>query len=485
MQSKFRWRTSAHNVALRVRLINWGLRDYGNPAQIGLERTPEEYVASLVAVFREVWRVLKDDGTLWLNLGDSYAGSGRGRNPPESKWSGFMGNAERERSAMPHLQSKQIEAGAIGRNWVAPPPGLKCKDLVGIPWMVAKALQAPYYTGQIKDERDRIWLAAMLDAEGCMFIHKRKAGQHNGQGYFRQNDSYSPGVEIANTSLAVVERIMALVGKGSICTQGPDETSGRRKQTIYRWNLRTNECRDFVRELYPHLIAKQQQARILIGCLSSGERADAAHAALMALHRTGLSDVDFAAPESMFQPGYYLRSDIVWSKSNPMPESVRDRPTKSHEYIFLLSKAERYYFDADAVRESYARPYEDGPGFGGFANRANTKARQLSDAMPELNRTGYGPNAKVGDGRNIRSVWNIATQPYSGAHFATFPEDIPKRCILAGSKPGDVILDPFYGSGTTLKVATDLGREAVGLDISRDYHRLAKKRTITTIGLAL
>src|SRR5205823_6369899 len=111
-------------------------------SQLGLEPSPEQYVANLVAVFRELKRVLKSTGTVWLNLGDSYAGSGRGGNPPDSEWAGFMGSKDRERAAMPHLQSKQVEAGAIGRNWVAPPPGLKAKDLVGIPWRVAFALQA-------------------------------------------------------------------------------------------------------------------------------------------------------------------------------------------------------------------------------------------------------------------------------------------------------------------------------------------------------
>lgn len=313
-----------------------------------------------------------------------------------------------------------------------------------------------------------------------MFIQKRKAGQNNGQGYQRQNDNYGPGVEIANTSRAVVDRIMQLVGKGSICSQGPDETNGRRKQVIYRWNLRTTECRDFVRELYPYLVAKQQQARILIGCPSSGERAEAAHEGLKALHRTGESGVDFPVPESMFSPGWYLRSDIIWSKLNPMPESVTDRPTKAHEYIFLLSKSPRYYYDAAAIAEPASdamfAQMEDGyNGEGtkdyagaGVQNPSSVKARIIGNARKRAD-TGNVT-------RNKRSVWTVTTQPYPEAHFATFPEALIEPCILAGSAVGDTVLDPFTGSGTTGAVAIRHQRSFVGTELNAAYVELARKR---------
>jgi DNA modification methylase len=490
-------------------------------AQLGLERTPDEYVAKMVEVFRAVRRVLRDDGTLWLNLGDSYAGgnttgtfrAGSGRAD------GIVDAERRQRN----------------RNGIATHEGLKPKDLVGIPWSVAKALQAPYYTGRIRDERDRIWLAAMLDAEGCMFIHKRKAGQHNGQGYYRQNANYGPGVEISNTSLAVVERIAALVGKGSICSQGPEENA-RRKQTIYRWNLRTTECRDFVRELYPYLIAKQQQARILYGCPSSGERAEAAHEGLMALHRTGTSPVDFPAPPTMYEPGYYLRSDIIWSKCNPMPESVTDRPTKAHEYLFLLTKSERYYYDADAIREPFTDERMGNPG------APSPKALVIPGQSPHTFGRKVWDKVPENGGRNRRSVWTVATRPYKGAHFATFPPKLIEPCILAGSaskacehcgaawvritevigekqrrwsgndtptrednwrqdngrdtqairattgwEPScdcddntgtarSVVLDPFGGSGTTGAVAEQHGRNAILIELNAAYLPLQHER---------
>lgn len=436
--------------------------------QLGLERTPQEYVTAMVGVFREVWRVLRDDGTCWINLGDSY-NSGTQFN----HHSAGLGEAER------------YSEGARG-DWPGHRPkivGLKTKDLVGIPWRVAYALQAPRYHGSIYDERDRIWLAAMLDAEGCMFIQKRKAGQHNGQGYYRQNDNYGPGVEIANTSLAVIERVMALVGKGSICSQGPEQTDNRRRQTIYRWNLRTTECREFVRELYPYLVAKQQQARILYGCPSSGEMAEAAHAAMIALHRTGASDVDFPAPPSLHTPGWYLRSDVIWSKANPMPESVTDRPTKAHEYIFLLTKSERYFYDREAVME----PYSDAtvsrmqysfvpssgkhvgnilkPGDGNIKNGVTRTTAGLRSHEPVDN-----------GGRNKRSVWHVATQPYPKAHFATYPEALIEPCILAGSRPGDTVLDPFAGSGTTGVVACRHNRNFIGIELNPQYAAMAERR---------
>ena len=424
-------------------------------AQLGLEPTPDEYITKMVAVFREVWRVLRDDGTLWVNMGDSYAGAGHYENARK-------GNLE------------ITSGGASNRNGCGSVQDLKPKDLCGIPWRLAFALQQPYYAGSIKDERDRIWLAAMLDAEGCMFIHRRKEGQHNGQGYFRQNDTFSPGVEISNTHQAVVDRIMAIVGKGSICTQGPDENT-RRKQMLYRWNLRTTESKDLIRELYPHLVAKRHQARILYGCPSSGDDAKSAHLSLIAMHRGLPPVIDFKDPPSCFEPGFYLRSDIIWNKKNPMPESVTDRPTKAHEYIFLLSKAERYFYDAEAIREPQVEPDRIQRNSGnGYETKQETR---IFSFKPHEQAVSYNPL-----GRNKRSVWTVATQPYAEAHFATFPEDLIKPCILAGSKLGDTVLDPFAGSGTTGKVVLELGRSAILIELNPAYAQMARDRTNVTPG---
>jgi DNA modification methylase len=430
-------------------------------SQLGLEATPAEYIAKLVAVFRDVWRVLRDDGTLWVNMGDSYTAG-------HSDWSRWKNGQTFKEERRPSLNT-----------------GLKPKDLCMMPARLAMALQAPWYSGSIKYERDRIWLAAMLDAEGCMFIHKRKEGQHNGQGYHRTHDNFGPGVEISNTHESVVQRIMSIVGKGSICTQGPDENT-RRKQKLYRWNLRTTESKEFIRELYPHLVAKRHQARILYGCPSSGDDATQAHRSLIAMHRGLPPTIDFKDPPTCFERGWTLRSEIIWSKCNPMPESVTDRPTKAHEMIYLLAKQERYFYDADAIRD----PAEYGslilPNCEGRSDRkakSTSTWRSVGTAQESVQRNGdYSGQYRVNTGRNKRTVWTIATQPYSEAHFATFPEEIPKLCILAGSKPGDTILDPFAGSGTTGKVAIELGRKTILIELNPEYMRLARARTWVTPG---
>jgi len=358
----------------------WGLRDYGVPGQIGLEATPEEYVAKMVEVFREVRRVLRKDGTLWLNLGDSYAGTGAVAGEGWDGHGGIVGS---------RAQWAKGAGKGIGNKRHHPPSGLKPKDLCGIPWRVAFALQAD---------------------------------------------------------------------------------------------------------------------------------------------------------------GWWLRSDIIWAKPNPMPESVRDRPTKAHEYVFLLTKSARYYFDQEAVRE---------PMTAGSAERysysfGGTKNIQLADA----NKNGVGVRTRpIGHrepttGRNIRSVWTIPTSPFPEAHFAVYPEALVEPCIKAGTsekgccptcgkpwervvesrtiyksgsgrsgrlpdgkgrptgdgqiRPGHdirmgntpetrtlgwrpacecggdpvpcVVMDPFAGSGTTLLVAARLGRRAVGIEASAEYAALARDR---------
>jgi DNA modification methylase len=295
-----------------------GLRDYGVAGQIGLERTPAEYVEKMVAVFREVRRVLRADGTLWLNLGDSYnaynGGAGRG-----SKLSGNQTKARPRLSAGHGLQCKSM----------------KPKDLIGIPWRVAFALQSD---------------------------------------------------------------------------------------------------------------------------------------------------------------GWWLRSDIIWSKPNPMPESVTDRPTKAHEYLFLLTKSARYFYDAEAISEPVAGATVERlaqPGLADqegspvpFKTNGNMKAtpprfggQKYGDSEDEQHRTKSGNEYEIGNGRrNARTVWTIATTPYSGAHFATFPPELPRRCILAGSRAGDTVLDPFAGAMTTGLVANRLGRDFVGIELNAEYAAMAARR---------
>lgn len=239
----------------------FGLRDYGHESQIGLEETPSEYVAAMVEVFRCVREVLADDGTLWLNIGDSYARTG---------------GTDLKISASAKVGSTRNTLRQMADRKQRAPEGLKDKDLIGIPWMLAFALRAD---------------------------------------------------------------------------------------------------------------------------------------------------------------GWYLRQDIIWHKPNPMPESVRDRCTKAHEYIFLLSKEPRYYFDAEAMKE-----------------------------------------IAVGGTRNRRSVWTVATRPYKGAHFATFPEELIEPCVIAGSEPGQIVIDPFVGSGTTAAVSVKHGRQYIGCELNENYRTLINER---------
>lgn len=270
----------------------YNLRDYGVSGQIGREPTVEEYIQSLIRVFREVWRVLRQDGTLWVNIGDSYA-TRSGAQPPTNT-----------RNSCGHTEKH-------------PPTGYKYKDLIGVPWLLAFALR---------------------------------------------------------------------------------------------------------------------------------------------------------------ETGWYLRQDIIWNKSNCLPESVQDRCTKSHEYIFLLSKSERYYFDLDAIKEpcgtkGNAKTFRGGGVYTGGRSFNNSAI---------VDRKSHG-NAENGTGlRRKRDVWTVSTSGFHGAHFAVFPEKLVEPCILAGCPVGGIVVDPFTGSGTTGVVAKRLGRHFVGVELNPNYREMAARRIVDT-----
>jgi DNA modification methylase len=172
--------------------------------------------------------------------------------------------------------------------------------------------------------------------------------------------------------------------------------------------------------------------------------------------------------------GWWLRSDIIWHKPNPMPESVTDRPTKAHEYVFLLTKGERYQYDADAIAEKATQP----------TGAPRLTAQHKRGVLQDLTASTLGSNQGA-ETRNARSVWTVATQPFSGAHFATMPPELVRRCILAGSRPGDTVLDPFNGAGTTGLVAQEHGREYVGIELNEEYIAISERRLAqTTLGVA-
>jgi DNA modification methylase len=292
---------AANNVKAQTCVTSppyFGLRDYGHDGQIGLEATPDEYIRNMVEVFRCVWDVLADDGTLWLNIGDSYASYRDGKATPDTSRGTDTG------TLVPKGSTRNRMASTFHGS------SIKHKDLIGIPWMLAFALRAD---------------------------------------------------------------------------------------------------------------------------------------------------------------GWYLRQDIIWSKPNPMPESVQDRCTKSHEYIFLLSKSEKYLFDNKSIKEPVAI--------------SSIKRLTQSNLLNQLG-SNRVPNKTNGNmkaigsitTRNKRSVWNITTKPYKGAHFATFPSDLIEPCILAGSRIGDIVLDPFMGSGTTAQVAIQHNRQYLGCELNESYKILQNNR---------
>lgn len=461
----------------------WGLRDYGVDGQIGLEQSPAEYLAKMVEVFREVRRVLRPDGTCWVNMGDCYAtGAGKVNTAPGGgtqgeRWAGYRGG--REGSEGKHGYEEGRGVGPMTQPNRMPLPGLKPKDLVGMPWRLAFALQQPYYTGKVADERDRVWLAAMLDAEGSICGTEYQTGERTKTNIY---------ISITNTSVPIIDKCERLFPQD--LKHVYEKTNANSNRRCFRWDVERMETKAlFIREIYPYLVAKRKQAilgytflemqRGLVskkkGYLPDQHEQRSWLMASLSKLNAG-EDVDLPdwviEPPTLFEQGWFLRQDVVWAKPNPMPESVRDRCTKAHEYIFLLSKSERYYFDAEAIAEPLAEStladsrltregYETGRPDRGFPGQAS-----------------QGSGLLIGNGktRNKRSVWTITTKPFTEAHFATFPPELPEICIKAGSRPGDTILDPFFGAGTTGLVADRLGRDCIGIELNPEYAAMAQAR---------
>ena len=452
----------------------WGLRDYGVEGQLGLETTPQEYVEKMVGAFREVRRVLRDDGTLWLNLGDSYAN--------DTKWGGSTGGK--------HVDA--LHDTNVGRGKRA--TGLKAKDLVGIPWRVAFALQQPYRDWQIKTEAMRAWVGGIVDGEGCITILETKSSHS-------ESLSYPPIIQVRMCDLEPLDRLVQVVGSSYGKPQHPPSQVAANQRPSWQWKVVSEQAANVIAEIYPFLTCKRKQAIVAWNhqafrsargnqarARGDIEKEQFCKTLINSLNQRESVDIPswMKEPEIVYQPGWYLRQDLIWAKPNPMPESVRDRCTKSHEYLFLLAKSERYYFDADAIAEpatGWNGSTFDGPR--DLAVRPTTGRRtNIDGSMSErgVTRTTEGLNLKTkeektGETRNKRSVWTVATQPYAEAHFATFPPALIEPCILAGPRPGDVVLDPFFGSGTTGQVCERLGRRWIGIELNQDYEALQRKRT--------
>jgi DNA modification methylase len=501
----------------------WGLRSYidddspDKVFEIGLEPTLGEHLAVMVRVFEAVRRVLKPTGTLWVNYGDCYATSPNGRSAADTK---ATGNDDRT------FRDKPFSTiGGV----------LKAKDLAMVPNRLAIALQEPRYTGHILSEVDRVWLAAIIDGEGSIYIHRQPKGSKTGRNGTRTQDNFCIGIAISNCSEAIVRKAASICGKENI--QHIAAKGGNRRDH-YHWRVTGNVAKSILLEVYPYLVAKQREARIAIACPPSGDVAAATWVALMDLHKGRATDFDADAPDPkvLWQPGWWVRSEIIWAKPNPMPESIRDRPATSHEKIFLLSKSAKYWYDDAAVRQpvsgnTHARVSQDvanqigsARANGGRKTNGNMKAvtrkqdktaaaagavgassgRRMAgfnerwDAkeagrkiVPEGDlcrnkQSYYDATALPVSDRNLRNyepapvaVWNIATQPFSDAHFATFPPELAERCILAGCPKGGLVLDPFGGAGTTALVALRHHRRAALVELNPAYAEMARTRIET------
>ncbi len=447
----------------------FGLRDYGHAEQIGLEETPEAYVAQLVDVFREVRRVLRDDGTLWLNIGDSYAGN-RGMASSDNR--GLCDSRRRDNTPIPRSNMRV--------------PGCKPKDLIGIPWMVAFALRDPYYTGPVKNEADRIWLAAMVDAEGSICgTEYESAGKTKTNLY----------ISVTNTSVPIIDKCERLFPQA---VKHVYEKSGPSERVCYRWDVeRMDEKSLFLRTIYPYLLAKRKQAIVGYTFLEMQrglpskkkgylpEQHEQRSWMMSALSRLNSGeDVDLPdwiiEPPSLEEPGFYLRQEIIWAKAQSgddrggsvMPESVTDRCTKAHEQVFLLTKSPTYYFNADAIAEPILSSESEAARAKQTGRGRQANASHYLGSPQRDHSGGYFAGEKA----NRRSVWRINTQPYAGAHFATMPPALIELCLLAGSREGDMVLDPFGGAGTTGLVADRLHRHAVLVELNPDYAALATER---------
>lgn len=419
--------------------------------QIGIEETPEEYVERLVEVFREVKRVLKDDGTLWVNIGDTY------------------------------------NTNSFHKTKTA--KGCKPKDLIGVPWKLAEALKSPYYTGVIKNEADRAWLAAMMDGEGSFVL-----SSYNSKGRIKTNFY----IMLTNSSEKIIGKCESLFPqKVRHIYEKPSVT----RKAVYRWDVEKLENKElFIREIYPYMVEKRKQCIVGYTFLQlqkgmpnkkhgyTKDQQEKRQELVEIMHKLNAGqDVDLPSycqePNPLYEQMFYLRQDIIWDRPNPMPESVKDRCTKAHEYVFLLSKSPTYLFNHEKMLEPANYDGRNDTVMKGSIKYKDSEYLQNGKTNTMSYKGHERWDFKVIDGyeealpvRNRRDVWHIPVSSYSGAHFATYPEELVMPCILAGTNEGDTVLDPFNGSGTTGVVALKNGRKYVGIDLNSEYIKLSEER---------
>ncbi|MBN3747095.1 site-specific DNA-methyltransferase [Burkholderia sp. Se-20373] len=451
----------------------WGLRSYlpdGHPdkhREIGQEPTLSEFIKTLVSVFELARELLTDDGVMYLNMGDSYVSAGSRRKVPY----GTSGKEPEDSQACDCL----------------------CESL-------CDACRKPYWIGKSHSDRRHEAMPAL-----SLFASSR--------GNMESESAHPPTLDFAPE----VDRTLTASQDHSRAQVIPlDEPSGAQKSTTtresyprhredYRQSVPSSGCLLCGRSLQRSVQASAHMAVCICGTSPHGsafgrQDTDVSRLASGYLTTPSLKPKDLVGQPwrlafALQDAGWYLRQDIIWHKPNPMPESVRDRCTKAHEYLFLLSKSERYYFDAEAIAQPLAESSVERLSQQNLVNQAGSDrvpgkingsmkavgprfgGSKYGDDDREESRTKSGNEWHGGKGRaNRRSVWTIPTQSYSGAHFATFPEALVEPCVLAGSRPGDVVFDPFFGSGTTGQVAQRLGRRFLGCELNPDYESLQRDR---------
>jgi len=428
----------------------WGLRDYGIDGQMGLENTPEKYVGGMVDLFREVKRVLRDDGTLWLNLGSSYAGSRQGGNPVDSAYQ----NQKTNRGSFSYEKrpnQSHYDALACGNGDKEPLNyrfyGRACPDC------------GDELTACSRNRRDRT-----SDTSQQSLLSERRLSQKGHDNGNLDSALTSPGVSPPSFDQTTIPSLPSSAQVGGDPLGAASASHKGLSTSVLGVPLSDHRlaCIDDTSKTDRPSFSRNQGTTYVCTACGYSTRT------YPEFKPKDMIPIPWMVAIGLQADGWYLRSDIIWHKPNPMPESVTDRPTKSHEYIFLLSKSANYYYDAEAIKEK-------GNGFNG----SSFTSRQDLATKPGL---GLGERQES-EFRNKRTVWTIATQPYAEAHFATFPEEIPRLCIMSGSKVGDTVLDPFAGSGTTLRVAIELGRRAIGIELNPEYCKLIDRRCQTTVGM--
>lgn len=469
----------------------WGLRDYGVPGQFGLEKTPQEYVENLVSVFRLVRELLADDGTLWLNLGSSYSRAAES-NVPQTKKGGAPFYPEHSKvgssgGAVGRGNRPGTRNGALGRRpRNAPACGTDGRGLRDS--TVPDSASSDLCDGcLVASSMGNASISPLPASTASQPLQTSRDSEHS--------DSSPPSAECCHCANcgACLSVLRSSSRDARLCVRRASNMSGNAQLA----SAGRNQGKDASGMAWVNYTFKPKD----------------------------MVPIPWMVAMALQQDGWFLRQDLIWSKPNPMPESVRDRCTKAHEYIFMLTKSAKYYYDAAAIAEpltsvSVARmgraDKREKPGFaeayhgnppqrftrenvnkqdGHGRRHAGFNARYFGSDKPYT-----GQSTKDYDGagaqnasdtkrcivdrilsgeittRNKRSVWTVTTKPFKGAHFATFPPDLIEPCILAGSRSGDTVLDPFAGSGTTGMVAARHNRKYILIELKPEYAAMAEKR---------